>query len=110
MQPKLTLLDDELIVRILEEAYELLECPGIKVQNPEARDLLAAAGAKIYPDNQVIGFPAALVRNALESVPREFYLSIGGCCWGGSVVITDWLSFPRSKRWPFESGPFYFSP
>jgi trimethylamine--corrinoid protein Co-methyltransferase len=74
MQPKLTLLNDELIAKILEEAYELLQCPGIKVQNPEARDLLAAAGAKLYPDNQVIGIPASLVHKALESVPREFYL------------------------------------
>ena len=74
MQPKLTLLTDEIIARILEEAYELLQCPGIKVQNPEARDLLAAAGAKLYPDNQVIGIPASLVHKALESVPREFYL------------------------------------
>jgi trimethylamine---corrinoid protein Co-methyltransferase len=74
MQPKLTLLNNELIAQILEEAYELLQCPGIKVQNPEARELLAAAGAKLYPDNQVIGIPAALVQKALESVPREFYL------------------------------------
>src|SRR5215212_22127 len=74
MQPKLTLLSNEIIVQILEEAYELLRCPGIKVQNPEARDLLAAAGAILYPDNQVIGIPAALVYKALESVPREFYL------------------------------------
>src|SRR5215207_4408915 len=74
MQPKLTLLSDELIAQVLEEAYELLQCPGIKVQNPEARDLLAAAGAKLYPENQVIGIPAALVHKALESVPREFYL------------------------------------
>ena len=74
MQPKLTLLSDELIAQVLEEAYELLQCPGIKVQNPEARDLLAAAGAKLYPENQVIGIPAALVQKALESVPREFYL------------------------------------
>jgi trimethylamine--corrinoid protein Co-methyltransferase len=74
MQPKLTLLSNELISQILEEAYELLQCPGIKVQNPEARDLLAAAGAKIYPENQVIGIPASLVRQALESAPREFYL------------------------------------
>ncbi len=74
MQPKLTLLNDELIARIMEEAYELLQCPGIKVQNPEARELLAEAGAKIYPDNQVIGIPASLVHKALESVPREFYL------------------------------------
>jgi trimethylamine--corrinoid protein Co-methyltransferase len=74
MQPKLTLLSDELIARILEEAYELLQCPGIKVQNPVARDLLAAAGAKLYPENQVIGIPASLVKTALESVPREFCL------------------------------------
>src|SRR5689334_6914830 len=74
MQPKLTLLNDELIARILEEAYELLQCPGIKVQNPEARELLAAAGAILYPDTQVVGIPAALVHKALESVPREFYL------------------------------------
>ena len=74
MQPKLTLLSDKLIAQIIEEAYELLRCPGIKVQNPEARDLLAAAGAILYPDNQVIGIPASLVHKALESVPREFYL------------------------------------
>src|SRR5215217_7143771 len=74
MQPKLTLLSDELIARILEEAYELLRCPGVKVQNPEARDLLAAAGAKLYPDNYVVGIPPELVHKSLESVPREFYL------------------------------------
>ncbi|MBL8061445.1 MAG: trimethylamine methyltransferase family protein [Anaerolineales bacterium] len=74
MRPKLTLLSDEIIARILEEAYELLRCPGVKVQNPEARDLLASAGAIMYPDNNVVGIPAALVHKALESVPREFYL------------------------------------
>jgi len=74
MQPKLTLLNDELIARIIEEAFELLRCPAVKVQNPEARELLAAAGAKLYPENQVIGIPASLVQKALESVPREFYL------------------------------------
>ncbi|RJP48286.1 MAG: hypothetical protein C4557_13175 [Anaerolineaceae bacterium] len=74
MRPKLTLLSDEIITRILEEAYELLRCPAVKVQNEEARDLLAAAGAKLYPENQVVGIPAALVQRALESVPREFYL------------------------------------
>ncbi len=74
MQPKLSLISDELIGRILEEAYELLKCPGIKVQNPDARDLLATAGAKLYPDNYVVGIPPELVHRALESVPREFYL------------------------------------
>jgi trimethylamine--corrinoid protein Co-methyltransferase len=74
MQPKLTLLSDEIIARILEEAYELLRCPAVKVQNAEARELLASAGAKIDPETHVVGIPKALVQKALESVPREFYL------------------------------------
>ena len=40
MQPKLSLLNDELIGRIIEEAYQLMLKPGIKVQNAEARQLL----------------------------------------------------------------------
>ena len=74
MRPKLTLLSDEIIARILEEAYELLLKPGIKVQNEEARELLAKAGATINPETHVAQIPASLVHKALESVPREFYL------------------------------------
>jgi trimethylamine--corrinoid protein Co-methyltransferase len=74
MQPKLTLLSDEIIARILGEAYELLLKPGIKVQNAEARELLAAAGATIDLKTDVAQIPAALVHKALESVPRDFYL------------------------------------
>ena len=47
MQPKLSLLDAQLIERIIEEAYQLMIKPGIKVQNPEARQLLADAGAQV---------------------------------------------------------------
>lgn len=74
MQPKLTLLSDEIIARILAEAYELLLKPGIKVQNEEARELLAKAGAVIDPETHVAQIHAALVHKALESVPREFFL------------------------------------
>jgi len=74
MQPKLTLLSDEIIARILEEAYELLLKPGIKVQNEEARELLAAAGVKIDRETHVAQIPEPMVRKALETVPREFYL------------------------------------
>ncbi len=74
MRPKLTLLNDEIIARILAEAYELLLKPGIKVQNEEARELLARAGVPINPETHVAQIPASLVQKALESVPREFYL------------------------------------
>ncbi len=74
MQPKLLLLDDNLIARILDEAYQLLLKPGIKVNNDEARELLAAAGAQIDPETNVAHIPEQIVRKALATAPREFYL------------------------------------
>lgn len=74
MQPKLILLSEDMIHRIIDEAYQLLIKPGIKVQNPEARDLLATAGAKIDAETYVAHIPAQIVHQALESAPRDFYL------------------------------------
>jgi len=74
MQPKLLLLDDKMIARILDEAYQLLLKPGIKVNNDEARDLLASASAQVDPETNVVHIPEQIVHRALESTPREFYL------------------------------------
>jgi trimethylamine--corrinoid protein Co-methyltransferase len=74
MQPKLSLLTDDLIQRILDEAFQLLLKPGIKVQNEEARQLLMKAGAEIDPERHVAKLPEQMVRKALETVPRSFYL------------------------------------
>ena len=74
MQPKLLLLEPEMIARILDEAYQLLLKPGIKVNNDEARDLLASAGAQVDLETNVVHIPEQIVRKALESTPREFYL------------------------------------
>ena len=74
MQPKLSLLTDDLIQRILGEAFQLLLKPGIKVQNPEARELLASAGVEVDEETLVARIPEQIVRKALETVPRNFYL------------------------------------
>jgi trimethylamine--corrinoid protein Co-methyltransferase len=74
MQPKLSLLDDALIARILDEAYQLMLKPGIKVQNAEARQLLAEAGADVNEETHVVRIPEQIVRKALETVPRVFHL------------------------------------
>jgi trimethylamine--corrinoid protein Co-methyltransferase len=74
MQPKLSLLTDDLVQRVLEEAFQLLLKPGIKVQNEEARQMLAAAGVEIDEETLVAKIPEHLVRKALETVPRTFYL------------------------------------
>jgi trimethylamine--corrinoid protein Co-methyltransferase len=74
MQPKLSLLNDELISRIIEEAFQLMIKPGIKVQNVEARKLLEEAGASVDHETMVVRIPEQIVRKALEKVPRQFHL------------------------------------
>jgi len=72
MQPKLELIPQDLVDRILDEAFQLLLNPGIKVQSAEARDLLVSAGAQVQDD--IAHIPENLVRAALQTVPHTFYL------------------------------------
>jgi len=74
MQPKLELLTPEMVERILDEAFQLLIDPGVKVLSKEARDLLASSGAQIDETNEVVQLPEKMIRNALENAPQEFYL------------------------------------
>jgi len=70
----LRLLDDALVDRILGEAFAILETTGAKVQSAEGRRLLAEAGATVDHDTEVARLPEAMVRGALATVPREFFL------------------------------------
>ncbi len=74
MQPKLELLTQDMIARILDEAFQLMLKPGIKVQSAEARQLLAEAGARIDEANEIAFIPEKVVRTALETVPAAFHL------------------------------------
>jgi len=74
MQPRLSLLTEDLIERIVDEAYQLLLKPGIKVQNAEARKLLEEAGALVDEETLVAKIPAQIVKAALNTVPHKFYL------------------------------------
>src|SRR5512137_813814 len=71
MRPRLELLEPELVDRVLGEAYELLMNPGVKVQSPEARELLAQAGATL--EGEIAHIPEALARQQLSTVPNEFW-------------------------------------
>lgn len=71
MRPKLELLDRALIERILGEAFQLIENPGVRVA-PAVFELLSSAGVPI--DNGVAHIPEAVARKALASVPRDFFL------------------------------------
>lgn len=74
IQAKIELLSRELVDRILNEAFQLLINPGIKVQSVEARQLLASAGSRVDEIHQVVQIPESVARQALETVPHEFFL------------------------------------
>jgi trimethylamine--corrinoid protein Co-methyltransferase len=74
MQPQLRILSPELVPQIIDEAFQLLVNPGIKVQLKEARALLADAGARVEEAREVVHIPEDVARKPLESVPREFFL------------------------------------
>ena len=44
MRPKLSILTDELVKKIIEEGFALLMNPAIQIKNDEALTLLAEAG------------------------------------------------------------------
>ena len=48
--------------------------PGIKVQSPEAMELLASHGAQVDVHSQVVRIPETLARQALVTTPQQFYL------------------------------------
>lgn len=74
MQPKLELLSPDLVQKILDEAFQLMLDPGIKVQVPEARQLLATAGAQVDEYTEVVRLPEKLVREIIKTVPHSFHL------------------------------------
>lgn len=74
MRPAFEIINQDMVGRILDEAFQLMISPGIQVQSAEARELLAAAGASRGEGKQVMRIPEAVVRQALQSVPHEFHL------------------------------------
>jgi trimethylamine---corrinoid protein Co-methyltransferase len=71
MRPKLQLLDKALIERILGEAFQLIEDPGVRVA-PYVVDLLREAGIAVK--GGVAHIPEALARRLLDLAPRGFCL------------------------------------
>lgn len=74
MRPTILTLSDETLRQVVEEAYGLLSDPGIRIENSEALQLLAAAGAHANRNSQVVAIPEKLVFQALETAPHAFDL------------------------------------
>lgn len=74
MRPHLRFLNDDVINQITNEGLALLMDPGVRVENAEALELLANAGADVDFEAQVAHIPEDIVRTALETAPSEFDL------------------------------------
>ena len=71
MTPKLQLLDSATVDKVVSEAFELIQSPGVKVA-PIAAELLIASGVRV--SGGIAQISEAVVRRALDSAPKEFSL------------------------------------
>ena len=69
--PQFRVLSDHQIERVYQATLECLP-HGVNVHNPEARELLAGAGAHV--DGVRVRIPAHIIRDALAATPRSFTL------------------------------------
>jgi trimethylamine--corrinoid protein Co-methyltransferase len=82
MRPRLRFLSDELIQRILDEAYKLLDTKGITLPHEALLARLAEAGCRIDADSKCVRMPREVVEAAVRSVPRRIGLwnIVGDSC------------------------------
>jgi trimethylamine--corrinoid protein Co-methyltransferase len=74
MRPKLQLLDDTLVERIVGEARELLRTLGVEIHNDNVLDLLGDHGAGIDKAARHATLNDEIIDRSLDSVPASFGL------------------------------------
>jgi trimethylamine--corrinoid protein Co-methyltransferase len=93
MRLKLEVLDSDVVGDVIDEGFQLLVDPGVRVHNEEALTLLAEAGAEVDFDSQIARIPETVVRQALKTAPTEFHLhDLAGSPavrYGGDTVQFD---------------------
>ncbi len=83
MRPRLRFLSDELIERILDEAYKLLATKGVTLHHEALRGRLAEAGCEVDAESKCVRMPREVVESAVRTVPKGIELwNIAGesCC------------------------------
>ena len=74
MRPRLRFLSDELIERILNEAYKLLETRGVTLHHESLPKRLAEAGCLLDVDSKRVRMPREVVEAAVRSAPSRIKL------------------------------------
>jgi trimethylamine:corrinoid methyltransferase-like protein len=70
-RPKLSLLSNEDVERIISGAYDLLSSTGVKIKHTEALQILSDHGASVDFSSQVATMPQDLVEKCLKTVPSS---------------------------------------
>jgi len=74
MRPTLNVLNDELIVRILNEAKRIMAETGMEIRGAAMRQRLLDHGLKTDASGERMLFPADVVERAIETAPESFTL------------------------------------
>ncbi len=72
MRPKIFMLDQLLLERIVSEAFDVLSHVGVLIENQDANVLLQEAGCRIHNHRTVI--PVALIDHALSTTPSRILI------------------------------------
>jgi trimethylamine--corrinoid protein Co-methyltransferase len=70
-RPKLSLLSNEDVERIISDAYDVLATIGVKIKHDEALQILSDHGASVDFSSQVVLMPPNLVERCLKTVPSS---------------------------------------
>lgn len=74
MRPRLQVLDDVLVGRIVDEALSVLEKQGVLIEDEAARAKLAVHGVVADPEDHRVRFPRVVVEQALKTTPSSLTL------------------------------------
>jgi trimethylamine--corrinoid protein Co-methyltransferase len=74
IKPTLKVFKQEIVQNILDEGLLLLKDPGVRVDNRQAREILAQTGADVDQESKFVTLPEELVWKAVESAPSGFDL------------------------------------
>ncbi|MEF8798420.1 MAG: trimethylamine methyltransferase family protein [Candidatus Bipolaricaulota bacterium] len=69
---QLNLVSPEQVQKIHEAAFKILREKGIKVEDPESRQILDENGCHVDSDSHVVKFPGNIVEESLEVAPSSF--------------------------------------
>jgi trimethylamine--corrinoid protein Co-methyltransferase len=100
--PQFRVLTDPQCEELYLATLECLERVGVQVNNPEACDLLAAAGATV--EGTRVRLPRAIIEQALASVPHTFTV------WGRGGARPMVVAPDRVHFGPGLTNPFFVDP